>query len=78
MLVLLTGHQKIILNKIYLSNTKHDVKTSKKRFCQFCSGSVCLKQFSKNIFMSVRPIVVQTKVHFKSLKLLVVTFDMGR
>ena len=75
MLILLIGHQKVFLNKIYLSNTKLDVKTSKIAFffffCQFCCRSVCLKQFSKNIVMSIRTIVVQTKVHFKILKLLV-------
>ena len=73
MLIFLTGHQKVFLNKIYLSN-----KTSKIAFLSILFRSVCLKQVSKNIFMSVRPIVVQTKVHFKILKLLVVTFDMGR
>ena len=78
MLILLTGHQKVFLNKIYLSNTKHDVKTSKVAFLSILSRKYMSKQFSKNIFMSVRPIVVQTKLHFKILKLLVVTFDMGR
>ena len=36
------------------------------------------KQFSKNMFMSIRPIPVQTKVQFKVLGLLVVVFDMRR
>ena len=65
MLILLTGHQKVFLNKIYLSNAKHDVKTSKITFLTMLSRKYMSKNFSKNIFMSVKPIVVQTKVHFK-------------
>ena len=47
----------------------------KDRFCHFCPESVCLQQLSKHIFMSVRPIQVQTRVHFKSLQFLVVMLD---
>ena len=47
------------------------------RFCHFCSGSVYIeKEFSKNIFMSMIPIPVQTKLHFKILELFGVTFDV--
>ena len=33
-------------------------------------------QFSENIFISVRPIQIQTKVHFKSLQFVVITLEM--
>ena len=33
--------------------------------------------FLKTFFMYARPIPVQTKVHFKNLKFLAVTYDMG-
>ena len=53
------------------------LRRQKYRFCKFCSGSVCLKRFSENIFISVRPMQIQTKVHFKSSQCLAVTFEMG-
>ena len=65
-----------ILRKIYLSNIEHDVTTSKYLFYDFCPGSVCLDIFLKTFFMHARPIPVQTKVHFKNLKFLAVTYDM--
>ena len=43
----------------------------------FCLDSVCLDIFLKTFFMYARPISVQTKVHFKNLKFLAVTYDMG-
>ena len=39
-----------------------------------CHGNGCLKEFPKNIVMFVRPIIEQTKVHFKILELLVIMF----
>ena len=39
--------------------------------------SVYLDIFLKTFFMYARPIPVQTKVHFKNLLFLAVTFDMG-
>ena len=60
-----------------ISNMERDFTTSKIPFCHFCPGSVCLKQFSKTIFIFVRPIEIQTIVHFESSQFLVVTFDMG-
>ena len=61
---------------MYLLDIECDVTTSKYRFCNFCPGGACLKQFSENIFISVRPIRIQTKVHFKSAQFLVVMFEM--
>ena len=45
-------------------------------FYHFCLGSVCLDIFLKTFFMYARPIPVQTKVHFKNLQFLAVTYDM--
>ena len=42
--------------------------------CQICHGSVCLKEFSKNLFMFVRPIIKQKK----KTALLVITLDTRR
>ena len=39
-----------------------------------CHGNGCLKEFPKNIVMFVRQLIEQTKVHFKILELLVITF----
>ena len=41
-------------------------------FCNFRLGSVCQNKFLKTFS---RPIQVQTKVHFKILQFLVVTYD---
>ena len=35
------------------------------------------RYFLKTLFMYARPIPVQTKVHFKTLQFLAVTYDMG-
>ena len=35
------------------------------------------RHFLKTFFMYARPILVQTKVHFKNLQFLAVTYDMG-
>ena len=45
---------------------KYDVKTSKMTFLSNMSWSVCLKEFSKNLFMFVRPIIDKTKCTLKS------------
>ena len=39
--------------------------------------SVGLDTFLKTFFMYARPIPVQTKVYFKTLQFLAVTYDMG-
>ena len=76
MLILITRHKKVSFEKIYLSNIEHDVTNSKIPFYHFCLGSVCLDIFLKTFFMYARPIPVQTKVHFKNLLFLAVTYDM--
>ena len=45
-------------------------------FYHFCLMSVFLDIFLKTFYMYARPITVQTKVHFKKLQFLAVTFDM--
>ena len=52
-------------------------RRQKYRFITFCLVSVCLEFFLKTFFMYARPIPVQTEVHFKNLKFLAVTYDMG-
>ena len=52
-------------------------RRQKYRFYHFCHVSVCLDIFLKTFFMYARPIPVQTKVHFKNLQFLAVTYDMG-
>ena len=49
----------------------------KHRFHHFCLWNVCLELFLKTFFMYAMPIPVQTKVHFKNLQFLAVTYDMG-
>ena len=49
----------------------------KHHFYHFCLVYVCLDIFLKTFFMYARPIPVQTKVHFKNLQFLAVTYDMG-
>ena len=51
-------------------------RRQKYRFYHFCLGSVCLDFYLKTFFMYSRPIPVQTKVHFKNLQFLAVTYDM--
>ena len=51
-------------------------RRQKYRFYHFCLVSVCLDIF-ENFFMHARPIPGQTKVHFKNLQFLAVTYDMG-
>ena len=49
----------------------------KHRFYHFCLGNVCLDIFLKTVFMYAIQIQVQTKVHFKNLQFLAVTYGMG-
>ena len=60
--------------KIYVSGMKYDDNTSKMTF--FIKDVT--EGFSKHLCMFVRPIIRQTKVHFKILELLVITFGTGR
>ena len=46
-------------------------------FYHFCLGSECLDIFLKTFFMYARPIPLQTRVHFKELHFLAVTYYMG-
>ena len=52
-------------------------RRQKHRFYHFCLGDVCIDVFFflKTFFMYAIP--VQTKVHFKNLQFLAVTYDMG-
>ena len=52
-------------------------RRQKYRFYHFCLGSVCLDIFLTTVFMYARPIPIKTKVHFKKLQFLAVTYDMG-
>ena len=79
MLILLAGHHKMFSKKTYLSGMKllkYDVKTSKMTFLLNTEAYV-LNNFLK-LFMFVRPVTEQTKVHFKIVELLVNTFGTGR
>ena len=66
MLILLAGRQNAFSNKIYLFCMKYDFKTSKMTFLTNMSQK-SIKEFSRNLFMFVRPIIDQTKAHFKIL-----------
>ena len=65
-----------ILRKIYLSNIKHDVTTSKTQFLsllpQECLARYCFEFF----FMYAMSIPVQTNVHCKKLQFHAMTYDM--
>ena len=52
-------------------------RRQKHRFYHFCLRSVCLDIFLKTFFMYTIPIPVLTKVHFKNLQFLAVTYDIG-
>ena len=73
--IVITRHQRVSKKKIYFSNVEQTLLHQKFRFCSVVYYE---KQFSKNMFMSIRPIPVQTKVQLKILQLLVVVFDMKR
>ena len=50
-------------------------RRQKYRFITFASE--VSRYFLKTLFMYARPIPIQTKVHFKTLQILAVTYDMG-
>ena len=62
---------------LYLSNIEHDVTTSKIPFLLFLPRDCMLRYVFKSFFMYARPIPLQTKVHFKNLQFLAVTYDKG-
>ena len=51
--------------------------TSKILFLSLLPRECMCRYFLKTFFMYARPIPVQTKVHFKILQFLAVTYDMG-
>ena len=53
------------------------LRRQKYRFYHFCLVNVCLDMFLKTFFVHARPIPVQTKVRFKNLQFLAMTYDMG-
>ena len=59
---------------MYLSDIEHDVMTSKTPFLSLLPRD---RYFLYFFFMYAMPIPVQTKVHFKKLQFLAVTYDMG-
>ena len=77
MLISIKRHQKVFFGKIYLSNIKHDVTTSKTPFLSLLPRECMSRYFFENFFMYAMPIPVQTKVHFKNLQFLALTYDMG-
>ena len=52
-------------------------RRKKYRFYRFCVRRVCHDIFLKTFFKYAMLIPVQTKVHFKNLQFLAVTFDKG-
>ena len=67
----------MFFEKIYLSNIKHHVATSKIPFVSLLSRECMSRYFFENFFMHAMPIPGQTKVHFKKLQFLAVTYDIG-
>ena len=49
----------------------------KYRFLSLLPRECMSRYFMKTFFMYARPIPVQTKVHFKNLQFLAVTYDIG-
>ena len=78
MLILLARHKNMFLKKMCLSGMKYGFTTSKMTFLSNMTLKRMSKMFSKTLFMFVGPIIKQTKVHFKILELLVITFGTGR
>ena len=62
---------------MYLSNLEYDVTTSRIPFLSFLPRECLPRYFLKTFFMYAWPLPVQTKVHFKNLKFLALTYDMG-
>ena len=52
-------------------------RRQKNRFYHFSLMNVCLDIYLKTFLMYAMPIPLQTKVHFKNLQFLAVTYDMG-
>ena len=78
MFILITRHEKVFFNKVYLSNTCIELDVITSKISHFCLGSVCLDIFLKTFFfMYARPLPVQTKVHFENLQFLAVAYDIG-
>ena len=77
MLILVSRHKKVFFKNILLSNIEHDVTTSKIPFLLLWPRECMSRYFFENFFHVARPIPVQTKVHFKNLQFLAVTYDMG-
>ena len=76
MLILITRHKKVFFEKIYLSNIEHEVTTSKITFLALLPRKCMSRYFWKTFCIYARPIPVLTKVHFKNLQFLAVTYDM--
>ena len=51
--------------------------TSKKSFLSLLPRECMSRYFLNTFFMYAMPIPVQTKVHFKKIQFLAVTYDMG-
>ena len=77
MLILKTRHKKVFFEKIYLSIIEHDATTSKIPFLSLLPRECMIRYFLKTFSKYARPIPVQTKVHFKNLQFLAVTYDIG-
>ena len=78
MLILIARLFESILQKnMYLSNKEHDVTKSKISFLSLLPRERLSRYIFENFFMKARPIPKQTKVHFKNLQFLAVTYDMG-
>ena len=52
-------------------------RRQKYRFLSLLPRECMSRYFLKILFMHASPILVQTKVHFKKLQFLAVTYDMG-
>ena len=62
---------------MYLFNIEHDVTTSKIPFLSLLPRECMPRYFLKNFLHVCKANTVQTKVHFKNLQFLAVTYDMG-
>ena len=65
-----------ILRKNIFINIENDVTTSKIQFLSLLPREYMSRYFIETFFMLARSIPVQTKVHFKNLQFLSVTYDM--
>ena len=67
----------MFFENLYLSNIEHDVTTSKTPFLSLLPLECMSRYILKTFFMYAKPIPVKTKVHFKNLQFLAVTYDLG-